>query len=270
MKLPSKAGFKHAKTRFDDLLAAHQLQGEIVHHTGYFLQFHRLIIYAHETLLQNECNYTGAQPYWDEPSEAGNFKRSNIFSPTTGFGGDGDPSAGVVSWSLEGVHQSAGCITDGPFKDYRLHIGPGMDNRGHCISRNISNSASSGVSRQEVQRCMNMKNFATFWPCLEQRPHSGGHFGVGGEMSNAYSSPGDPLFYLHHCFLDKMYWDWQQQNYLARRGDITGTRLPDNRGGRVKLTDILNMMGVIPNKTIRAVMDTKQLCVEYENPPPSH
>lgn len=35
-------------------------------------------------------------------------------------------------------------------------------------------------------------------------------------MSNPISSPGDPIFYLHHTWLDKVWWDWQAQNLSAR------------------------------------------------------
>lgn len=229
-------------------------------------------MHAHETLLRKECGYHGTQPYWDESPEAGQFKSSSILSPTTGFGGDGSPAAGTVAWTLGTIHHSAGCITDGPFKDYRLHIGPGMDNHEHCISRNISNAASYGASSDNVSYCMNMETFATAWPCIERNPHHGGHRGVGGEMWNPYSSPGDPLFYLHHAWLDKVWWDWQSRNLPARVRDITGRKRMgdhDSSEGIVTLGDTLNMMGVVPNARVGEVMDLKgrRLCVEYETPP---
>lgn len=243
------------------------------HQQGYFLPFHRLILHAHETLLREECGYRGAQPYWDESPEAGNFTSSSVFSATTGFGGDGSREAGTVTWTLGVIHHSAGCIIDGPFKDYRLRIGPGMDNQEHCISRSISNTASRGSSIENVIQCMNMKNFATAWPCLERNPHHGGHRGVGGEMWNPYSSPGDPLFYLHHAWLDKLWWDWQSRNLGVRVLDITGRKkMSDSVATKdvVALGDVLNMMGVVPNATVRDVMDLngRRLCVEYEAPPP--
>ena len=45
-------------------------------------------------------------------------------------------------------------------------------------------------------------------------------------MLNVYSSPGDPLFYLHHTYLDKVWWQWQEKDREARLKDITGS----NRG----------------------------------------
>ena len=61
MKAPAKMGIRGAKTRFDELQSIHILQSEIRHFTGSFLPFHRLMIWAHEELLINDCGYTGAQ-----------------------------------------------------------------------------------------------------------------------------------------------------------------------------------------------------------------
>lgn len=41
-------------------------------------------------------------------------------------------------------------------------------------------------------------------------------------MINLWSSPGDPIFYLHHTYLDKLWWNWQTQNLSARLLDVTG------------------------------------------------
>jgi tyrosinase len=42
-------------------------------------------------------------------------------------------------------------------------------------------------------------------------------------MLNVFSSPGDPLFYLHHTWLDKLWQDWQSRNVSARLSAIGGT-----------------------------------------------
>ena len=38
--------------------------------------------------------------------------------------------------------------------------------------------------------------------------HGGVHIWVGGTMSNASVSPADPVFWLHHANLDRIWWDW--------------------------------------------------------------
>jgi hypothetical protein len=51
-------------------------------------------------------------------------------------------------------------------------------------------------------------------------------------MLNGVSSPGDPLFYLHHTWLDKIWADWQALNKTARLKEIGGTNImPDNMQG---------------------------------------
>lgn len=90
-----------------------------------------------------------------------------------------------------------------------------------------------------------VEGLALAWPGVTT--HGGGHFGVGGQigevriiyctslnddargekrmvelfsvcllirkvpqMTNMFSSPGDPLFFLHHGGLDWLWWTWQQ------------------------------------------------------------
>jgi len=48
------------------------------------------------------------------------------------------------------------------------------------------------------------------------------------QMGNGVSSPGDPLFYLHHTWLDKVWWDWQAKDKTKRLTEMGGTNIgPD-------------------------------------------
>lgn len=69
-------------------------------------------------LLREKCGYKGAHPYWDEVRDSGNFSKSIIFDPETGFGGDG-----------VGRHW---CVQDGPFAKYEvLYYPPAHPNPSH-------------------------------------------------------------------------------------------------------------------------------------------
>lgn len=46
---------------------------------------------------------------------------------------------------------------------------------------------------------------------LEQAIHNPGHMWVGGSMM-AMSSPNDPVFWLHHCNIDRLWAVWQREN----------------------------------------------------------
>ncbi|KAH7389990.1 hypothetical protein BKA66DRAFT_558580 [Pyrenochaeta sp. MPI-SDFR-AT-0127] len=276
MQKPASLGLPAAKTRFDEFQAIHQLQAYATHFVGAFLPFHRALLHAHETALRNECAYTGWQPYWQEQLDAGKFKASIVMDPVYGFGGDGSGSKR--------------CITNGPFANYTNHLGPSYVNTDHCIDRQINEQMSQGSAQRNVDSCLAATNWATAWSCIEGNPHSGGHAGVGGQMQNGVSSPGDPLFYLHHTWLDKMWADWQAKDKTKRLTEMGGTNvMPQNMegffparpasiprptgaagdpGSTTTLTHVLNMYGNGPNRTIADVMDTGGdiLCYEYVEP----
>jgi tyrosinase len=46
-------------------------------------------------------------------------------------------------------------------------------------------------------------------------------------MFNGVSSPGDPLFYLHHTWLDKIWADWQLRDLPKRLTEMGGNNLED-------------------------------------------
>jgi tyrosinase len=146
--------------------------------------------------------------YWDEARDAGRFLKSVVLDPVTGFGGNGVGEKG--------------CIVDGPFANYTNNLGPGYKIGEHCIYRFVNDTLSVMAGRQYIDFCYNKTTFDKFWPCVEQAPHNGGHAAVGGKMIDPIASPGDPIFYLHHTWLDKVFWEWQAQNLSARLTDIGG------------------------------------------------
>jgi len=61
---------------------------------------------------------------------------------------------------------------------------------------------------QQVQTNQTRATYATFWPELENPIHNAPHRWVGGVMAGT-ASPGDPVFYLHHCWIDMLWARWQ-------------------------------------------------------------
>lgn len=113
LESPAKAGIEGAQTRWDEVQWVHLVQSNFVHGVGQFLPWHRLYVRLHETLLQTECNYTGAQPYWDEAYDhamgSGFLANSSIWgSNDTSFGSNGQ--------------DGDGCVVDGPFANTTLRL----------------------------------------------------------------------------------------------------------------------------------------------------
>lgn len=215
-------------SRYEDFTTCHKNRTPYSHMNGLFLAWHRLYIREWEYALQSECGYIGAQPYWDytiDAYEGGNFTKSPIFDPVHGFGGNGayDPNAAPRSENMWG----GGIVKDGPFKDWIFHVSPGSIQSRYVtrpLKRNLYEKYSTWVYQDKEDRAMQQTNFWDMnkWMegLIEQRwdaIHGGGHFIVGGYPgsdgtgADVWTSPLEPLFWLHHTNLDRIWWDWQQK-----------------------------------------------------------
>ena len=134
---------------------------------------------------------------------------SPVLDPIPGFGGDGVPETYTLPQDTKDTNFASsrikptawkGCVGDGPFKDYTLHFGPGQLVTDHCLTRDIRDDASIYLNSTAMANATRLPTFELFRIELEGEPitpdhkmHDGGHYGVGGEMSNFYSSPGGKL-----------------------------------------------------------------------------
>jgi tyrosinase len=75
---------------------------------------------------------------------------------------------------------------------------------------NLRRALGSGPlsTQQEVETNQRRDNYDAFWRELENPIHNRPHVWVGGEM-NDFDSPHDPVFYLHHCWIDMLWARWQ-------------------------------------------------------------
>lgn len=77
------------------------------------------------------------------------------------------------------------------------------------ITRGATFNGNSLASAAQLNTLLAGNNFATFQGTLEAAPfHNRLHGLVGGTMGTS-ASPADPVFWLHHAFIDKIWADWQ-------------------------------------------------------------
>ncbi|WPP50087.1 tyrosinase family protein [Catalinimonas niigatensis] len=93
-----------------------------------------------------------------------------------------------------------------------------------------------------------------FSPRLEtQIVHTGAHLWVGGVMK-AGNSPFDPIFYLHHCYMDKI---WQRWQTMYGTSSFTKTSMPRYDG-------VFSFDGkVLPAVNPNSLVDSRSLGVFY-------
>lgn len=72
--------------------------------------------------------------------------------------------------------------------------------------------------------------FTAFQSAIEGAVHSSVHNAVGGDMATA-ASPSDPLFWLHHANLDRLWAKWQKKNPGAKPPNMNETLRPTSLFG---------------------------------------
>lgn len=77
----------------------------------------------------------------------------------------------------------------------------------------------------------------------------------------------DPVFFLHHTQVDRLWWIWQQKNPTIRSQEYNGptVNFKHNNSGVASLDDMLYMGGLGKAVQVRDVMrtDTDLLCYRY-------
>jgi tyrosinase len=285
-----------AKSRYDDFLTVHINMTQHVHMSAYFLPWHRGFLRLYELALQNECGYSGTQPYWNWPLYASNLKGSPIFDGSEySLSGDGAVVANEANITLgPGVvlpHGSGGgCVTSGPFVDYTVSMGPfefaqaltgvlptnAFTYNPRCLSRDLNTYiAETYTSQSDVDSLIfGSSTIAEFQDTMSGIPgtyamgvHGGGHFVMGAIGSDMFASPGDPVFYLHHGMIDRVWTIWQALDPVNRQYAIsgTGTFLNSPPSPNVTLTDTLSWGILGPSMPVESAMSVfaGPFCYQY-------
>ncbi|KAK4448376.1 hypothetical protein QBC34DRAFT_352975 [Podospora aff. communis PSN243] len=264
---PSKLGKNHRL--FEDFVYLHFTVFQEVHGVAAFLPWHRYLIVLYEKELQ-ACGYTGNAMYWDWVADSGAPSKAAVFDPVTGFGGNGTIEPSNDDWV------TTSCVKNGPFANLQLKYW-NSDERPHCLQRWWEARYEGPDSPEPIAEMkgdyyspavmaqVNAENvFSEFSNRLENEPHAAVHLGVGGvagDMGPQSSSPNDPLFFLHHTQVDRLWWLWQQKN-PSRTTEYNGIRFD---GSAATLDDLLPMLGLGDDLPVKAFMDVNadNLCYKY-------
>jgi len=279
---------------YDDLVYMHMDLNTRIHFTGQFLPWHRWYVYVFEQSLKNKCGYTGVSPYWDWRIDAPDFHESSFWKdrdPKSGLGGWGDPNEDFR-------------VPDGGFN--KLHLSYPSP---HILRRNFTllafassflpaeyftepqKEANTSFTASAINTLLkttrgNYRNFQAGFEAFEGA-HSAVHLIVGGDLAgtcpkNAPSScaegptwsPNEPLFWMHHVMIDKVWHEWQVRNpnefyggsVQALESLATYNENPNGVAPLLSTSSIMPADGMFPEVTIGDVMNTTSgiLCYVYK------
>ncbi|MGH7491870.1 MAG: tyrosinase family protein [bacterium] len=210
----------------------------LAHRTAAFLPWHREFIHRFELALQ-EIDAGVTLPYWDWSVDRS--PNSSLWQPDF-MGGDGEAGSQRV--------------TTGPFAFNRWTLtitSPG--DPGPALRRTLGQAArlptatevNAALGRVPYDRAPWQGATGGFRNVLESVLHDPVHVWVGGSMARA-TSPNDPVFFLHHCNVDRLWALWQAQHpdqpaYLPLRGGLEGLNLNDPMlpwGGEATPASVIN------------------------------
>ncbi|KAF6823577.1 tyrosinase central domain containing protein [Colletotrichum musicola] len=269
-------------SRYDDFVLAHGLAGDVAHYAAAFLPWHRMFVQVYETTLRSECGYQGAQPYWDWTLDSASLSAAPVWDAVNGFGGDG------AAWLPNTPRIITGrCVEDGPFagatRAWRV------DSQGdkrqtvrdvHCLSRGFASADGdvkpamlermhSYVSPAHVEATLAQTDFEGFLRAFENGAHNAIPQFVRGDWMT-FSAPNDPVFFLHHTQVDRLWWMWQMRDPVTRfreyHGPTEDFRHHHRRSaGGATDVDVLPMGGLVNDGRVREYLDTRQgsLCYIY-------
>jgi tyrosinase len=131
-----------------------------------------------------------------------------------------------------------GCIKSGPFNlgltdGTTVSNGNGLSYNPRCLKRDLTDYSNKKFANAQAlaSLILDTKNVYDFQMQMQGVPgtdtigvHGGGHYSMGGDPGrDLFSSPGDPLFYLHHGMIDRTWWVWQTLDLKNRKNAIAGT-----------------------------------------------
>lgn len=267
-----------ARSHFDDFTVTYMNQTLRLQYTGIFLSWHRYFTWVYEEALRTECNYAGTQPYWDFASTALDMTSSPLFDGSaTSMSGNGAhiDQSGDVDFKLGPFPaiplphgDGGGCVTSGPFANMTINLGPvslllpgnktasATDPYSHnprCLKRDLGSAINGAYANATsiYKLLAEYDNIYDFQMTMQGIPgsgalgiHSAAHLTIGGDPGrDLFTAPSDPMFFLLHSEIDRLWWIWQALNIEDRLHAVAGTDTPlgGSPSANVTLDTVINV-----------------------------
>jgi Common central domain of tyrosinase len=151
--------------------------------------------------------------------------------------------------NLDAVVQMGGSISFQQFASYVLLLSYPISDSGHTLYNSAFREQTLGLTREFI--------LPTFIDRYLEAVHGGPHIAIGGIMGDGMYSPGDPAFFLHHGFVDKIYADWQRQGGGNTFGGL-------HRGETTRTSEMMSEERW--RRTVKTILTDLTPCVVYRSP----
>ena len=247
--------------KYDPYVQDHRNAMADAHRGPAFFPWHREFLRRFELDLQ-AIDSSVTLPYWDWTVD--NSPTSSIWDISF-MGGNGRPSDGQV--------------TTGPFAFSTGNWPLNIDDDGFgFLRRQFGLSASALPTPADVTTALastpydiapfnrfsasGLRNRAEGWISGPQL-HNLVHVWVGGSML-PMTSPNDPVFFLHHCYVDKLWADWQAlhptEGYIPVTGAAVGHNLNDPMQPWASRGQTVTPASVLDHHALGYAYDTEAVC----------
>ena len=223
------------------------------HSSPYFTTWHRWYLYYFERICREMCkDQSFVLPYWNYASNIGNSlqlpapfvdQNSRLIFDDRGLGFANPQGTGPQNVAMN----------NGGYMPYpQIDYGPAL--------------AAKVMFPSDVNFAMPPSpdyDKLGFTGRVECVPHDMVHDNVGGWMGNVPSAAGDPIFFVHHCQIDRLYASWEAQSGVSYNWG-TGPTDPDERTWKSHMASFVDEKGKLVKVKLGEAMKTETLGYGYD------
>lgn len=186
------------KAELEDTNGAHRGPAFIIWHRAMLLEFEAQV----QQYIDSSFKSLGI-PYWDWTQDPTGKSVFNKYLGTT-IGEVKDGLFNAPDWSAELNPNAPGTISFGPLRRAMGQQTTPMPDMATTMPP---------VMASEVYDSFDSTNYdKSFRRNLERKLHDIIHVWVGGPMRNPLLAPNDPVFYMHHANIDRLFTRWQEMH----------------------------------------------------------
>ena len=245
---PPKLVSTWSTSGWEDFVVLHERFMWESHSSPAFLPWHRGFLAIYHQAIR-DCGYTGDMPYWDWSFDSQDFANSPVLKMFSYREGSKNPKC-IRMYSVGNL------VSNYPTS--------------HCVAHDFTSlyrdkDRNSGqYSPAQLQQILARPTYHSFRVGLETGPHNSIHENLRGDMYSVSAAPNHPLFFMHHLFIDKLWWIWQNSAPGRRRAYGGG------QNSRVSVNDPLRYMGLHTRITVADALDASRpieglACFSYSN-----